>query len=270
MGGAEYGVRALAVGRTDIPGPELYWMSGWDQWYPLSFNVVLVQGAGRTVLINTGAPDDLGPINEVWQQVLGERAVFHREPHHDLVPQLADLGVRPDDVTHLVVTPFQLYSTGGIPRFPNAEMCLSKRGWVHFHTTHDHPHDVRWTSLSKDVLTYLVIDAWDRVRLLDDEDEVAPGIRTWWAGAHHRASIAVEVDTPKGVVVASDAFFYYENVEDNRVLGITENMYEALACYRRARNVADHIVPLYDPKVFQRYEAGVVAAVDGSASRRRP
>ena len=61
-------------------------------------------------------------------------------------------------------------------------------------------------------------------------------------------------------MVASDAFFHYENVEDDRLLGINESMYEALACYERTRRVADHVVPLYDPKVFDRYPGGVLAA----------
>jgi hypothetical protein len=253
-----FAVRALQVGRTEIPGPELFWMGGWDQWYPLSFHVLLVQGEGVTALVNTGAPADLAPLNEIWTGILGPRARYLREDNETLEARLAAAGVRPEEVTHVFATPFQLYTTAGIPLFTNAALCLSKRGWVHFHTTHDHPHDNRWTSISREVLVHLVTDGWDRVRLLEDEDEVVPGLRTWFAGTHHRASIAVEIDTEVGVVVASDAFFYYENVEDDRLLGINENMYEGLACYQRTRRVADHVVPLYDPKVFDRYPDGVI------------
>jgi hypothetical protein len=254
-----FAVRVLKVGQVEIPGPELFWMSAWDDWYPLFFNVVLIQGDGVTALVNTGAPDDLTPLNEIWVSILGERSRYVRGEGETLVEQLASAGVRPEDVTHVVVTPFQLYSTGGIPLFENAQICLSKKGWIHYHTTHAHPHDNRWTSISKEVLVHLVTDAWERVRLLEDEDEVVPGLRTWWTGTHHRASIAVEIDSAAGVVVASDAFFYYENVEENRLLGINENMYEGLAAYERTRRVADHIVPLYDPRVFERYPGGVVA-----------
>ncbi|MEH1122937.1 hypothetical protein [Micromonospora sp. CPCC 206061] len=252
-------VRALPVGRTEIPGPELFWMGEWDHWFPLSFHVLLLQRDGVTALVNTGAPDDLAPLNEIWTSILGERSRYERDATETIEAQLDRVGVRPADVTHVIATPFQLYTTAGIPLFTNAQICLSKKGWVHFHTTHQHPHDNRWTSLSRDVLVHLVTDAWDRVRLLDDEDEVVPGLRTWWAGTHHRASIAVEADSAAGTVVASDAFFYYENVEDGRMLGINENMYEGLACYERTRRVADHIVPLYDPKVFDRYPDGVIA-----------
>ncbi len=63
-----------------------------------------------------------------------------------------------------------------------------------------------------------------------------------------------------GVVAVSDSFFYYENVEDGRMLGLCENMYEALACNERVLRTADHIVPIHDPKVFDRYPDGVIAS----------
>jgi hypothetical protein len=252
-------VEVFAVGRTEIPGPELFWMSDWDAWYPLTFNVVLARDADRVVLVNTGAPDDLRAINAKWTSIFGERGRFAREDNETLDAQLGARGLTPADVTDVVTTPFQLYSTGGLMKLPNARIHLSKRGWVHFHTTHEHPHDDRWTSLSPELVHYLTIDAWDRVHLLEEEDAVGPGIRTWFSGTHHRASVAVEIESTAGVVVASDSFFYYENVEEGRLLGINENMYEALATNERALRVADHLVPLYDPRVYERYADGVVA-----------
>lgn len=252
-----FSVQSLKVGEVEVPGPELFWLSDFDKWYPLAFQVVVLRQGDTVALVNTG-PRDLEPINELWVSLLGERGTLRRSPEEEIVPALASVGLSPADVTHLICTPFQLYSTGNIPLFENAQLCLSKRGWIHYHTTHDHPHDARWNSISKDVLVHLVTDAWDRVRLLEDEDEVVPGLRTWFSGTHHRASIAVEVDTDDGVVVISDSFFYYENVEDGRLLGINENMYEALAANERALRVAKHLVPLYDPKVFSRYPGGIV------------
>lgn len=109
-----------------------------------------------------------------------------------------------------------------VPLFPSAHICLSKRGWVHYHTTHDHPHDDRWYCIPRDVLTYMCCDAWDRVRLLDDSEEIAPGLRTWRAGSHHRSTLAVEVEAPSGVVVITDAFFYKRNLDDNVPIGTGE------------------------------------------------
>jgi hypothetical protein len=254
-----YGLRVLKVGQLDVPGPQVFWMSEWDRWLTLHFNVLLVEGRGVRLLVNAGPPDDLGPLNAHIQTMLGDRAAFVRTPEETIEAHLERLGLTPSDITHVLVTPFTLYSTSGLPLFANAQICLSKRGWLAFHTTHEHPHDARWATLSKATLVHLVCDAWDRVRLLEDEDEVVPGIRTWWAGTHHRASIAIEIDTPVGVAVASDAFFYRENVLEDRPLGIGESIEEALTCYARVRRTADHILPLNDPRLIDEYADGVVA-----------
>ena len=253
----QYRVQLFRSGSCEIPGPELFWMGEWGNWFPLNFNLVLVQGDGVTALINSGPPEDIGPLNNLFVTFLGERGRMERPEDERLVPQLARLGIAPEDITHVIVTPFVQYTTGGLLELPNAQVCLSKRGWISFHTTHEHPHDSREFMFTTEALVHLVTDGWDRVRLLEDEDEVVPGIRTWFAGTHHRASIAVEIDTSEGTVVASDAFFHYENIEDNRLLGINENMYEGLATYERTRRVADHILPLYDPRVFDRYPDGI-------------
>lgn len=258
-GASTYSVRALEVGRMDVPGPQVFWMSDWDRWLTLGFHVLLIEGPGICALVNSGPPADLAPLNAHVQSVLGERAVFRPSQAGRLTDQLARLGVGPEDVTHLILTPFTLYTTGGISGFPNAAICLSRTGWLFFHSTHDHPHDVRHATLPAEVLRYLVVDAWERVRLLGDEEEIAPGLRAWWAGAHHRASIAVEIDTGEGVAIASDAFFYLENVTENRVLGISESMQEALDCYARVRASADHILPLTDPRLLDRYPDGLAA-----------
>jgi hypothetical protein len=262
VSGPRLRVRILELGRMDVPGPQVFWMDAWDRWLTLAFNALLIEGDGVRALVNTGPPDDLSAFQRHVHSVLGPRATFMRREDQHLLRQLAALDVAPESITHVIATPFTLYSTSGIPWFTNAEICLSRTGWVHFHTTHDHPHDARWATLSQEVLHHLVIDAWERVRLLEDEDEVVPGLRTWWAGTHHRASLAVEVDAASGVVVASDAFFHLENVLENRPLGIGESMAEGLACYARVRRVADHVIPLNDPRMLDSYPGGIVTGAD--------
>ena len=149
-------------------------MGGWDEWHTLLFQAALVRGPGVTALVNTGPAQDLGPMNAHWATVLGDRAVIRREPDEFIVDQLARHGVTPDDITHVVLTPLQLYTVSNVPLFPHAQICIAERGWVHFHTTHDHPHDNRATSLPDEILVHLVTEAWPRVRLLADEDELAP------------------------------------------------------------------------------------------------
>jgi hypothetical protein len=159
----------------------------------------------------------------------------------------------------VVVTPFQAYAIGNLLQLRNAEYALSRRGWIEFHAPHtkEHPHDHRPFSLPDNILVRLVTDKWPQVRLLEDEQELLPGLRVFWVGAHHRSSLAVAIDTSEGTVVASDAFFRYENVTQNRPLGINESLDETLRAYERIRHEADVLVPLYDPRVFDRHPDGI-------------
>ena len=254
----EYSLQLLPVGESLIPGPELFWMSAWDEWFPLRFQVALIRGNGVVALVNTGPARDLEPMNKQWESFLGPRARLARRDGEFILEQLERVGVRPEDVTHVFLTPLQLYSVSNIHEFPNAQIAMSRRGWEHFHTTKSHPHDDRDASLPPDVLAHLIGPAWERLRLLTDEEQIAEGLRTWWAGSHHRASFAVEVDTAQGTAVITDAFFYIENVERDHPIGICENIYEAMAAHARASN-ADLIIPLYDPKNLDRFPGGIVS-----------
>lgn len=255
-----YGVRLLHLGNGDVPGPEVYWMSDWDQWYTLAFQAFLIEGPGVLALVGTGPAEDLTAMNRGWASFLGERAALRREPGQWLPDQLAALGISPHEVTHVLLSPLQLYTTSNVTLFDGAEICLTERGWRHFHSTHRHPHDDRWTSLPPQVLHYLTHDAWDRVRLLADEDEIRPGLRTWWTGSHHRASMAVEVDTPAGVVTITDAYFTRRNLDTDRPIGICENIYEAMAAQERIRRVADIPLTPYDAGQLTAYPDGIVVA----------
>lgn len=69
--------------------------------------------------------------------------------------------------------------------------------------------------------------------------------------------MAVRVETASGVAIASDCVFRYENVTENRPLGISESLAETLAAYERIWAEADVLVPLYDGRVFERYPDGI-------------
>jgi glyoxylase-like metal-dependent hydrolase (beta-lactamase superfamily II) len=254
-----YRVVTLPVGHCEIPGPQLFWMSHWDLWLPLTLQVVLIRGNGIVALVNSGPPENLEPLNRGWAATLGERAALTRRPGELLVDQLQRFGVGPDEVTHVIVTPLQLYTVAGLLQFPSAQILLAQRGWTHFHTSRGRLHDQRATSIPDHILVPLVTTEWHRVRLLREEEEIAPGLRTWWCGVRHRASMVVEVDTPSGVVAISDSCYWSENVERDHPIGMCESLAEAEVAYRRIRRCADVLLALYDPMNFERFPDGCVA-----------
>jgi hypothetical protein len=246
-----------------VPGPEVFWMSHFGEWLPLHINVAVIQGGGHTVLVNTGPPEDyLDYMNAVWREELGDRAHITVEGPDAVGRWLDTAHVAAEDVDAVVVTPLQAYAIGNVDRFARARICVSRRGWEDLLAPPEFDPRRRMAVPDR-ILRYLLEDAWfeRRVVLLDDEDEVLPGIRTWWAGTHHRSSLAVEVDTPAGVVSLSDVAFYYENLEQDRPLGIQESMRECRDAYRRLRSTGGTFVSLYDPRTRDRFPGGVVAGV---------
>jgi hypothetical protein len=257
-----YRVDVIKLGQWDwAPGFEMFWMEPSAPDEPLALVSVIIRGNGNTIVVNTGPdPDFLPTMNERWAN-FDPRHQLRVTDDERLEPALAHVGVRLEDVDQVIVTPFQAYAIGNVLRFPRAEICLSRRGWIDFHAPRwrPHPHDNRALCIPKDVLIGLITDAWDRVRLLDDEEELAPGLSVFWTGVHHRNSVAVKALTAKGAVIASDAFFRYENVERMHPIGINESMEEALVAYSRIKRDANILIPLYDPRVFERHPGGHVA-----------
>lgn len=245
-------ITSITVATTTVPGPQVYWVRAWGEQISLEVQVLLVQGDGLNMLINTGPPEDLGPLNDRVARRLGPNGLFHAADR-PLLDSLAALGMGPTDITHVVCTPFQTYTTGKLLAFPNAQILLSRCGWLAFHQQHEHPHSDRTMTFGAEVLAGLVTWAWPQVRLLDDEEMIAPGLSIWSAGGHHKSSVVVEIDTKQGVVAASDCFFRSNNVTDNMPIGMFENLDEILVAYDRLRRSNATLASVYDPETARRF-----------------
>jgi glyoxylase-like metal-dependent hydrolase (beta-lactamase superfamily II) len=253
-------VIAVKVGQCEVRGPEVYWMSAWDDWLTLFFYIVVIRGRGLTILVNTGPPADLTPLNDVWRQSLGERGTLVRTDQERPLAALANVGVQPAQVDYVLITPLQAYATANIPLFDRARICISRRGWIEdLHAPSRPIHGPRQLRVPNDAFRYLMIDRPDAVRLLEDEDDVIPGISAFWAGAHHRSSMVYVIETARGRVAVTDTAFHYGNLEAMRPLGINESLDEVYRTYERLKRDADIVVPLYDPEVLRRFPGGRIA-----------
>ena len=256
-----YSVQAFNAGTFWVPGPEVYWMENWNQREEMNILIYLIRGGGQNILINTGPPQDLEIINKAWLGFFGypEAQIVRTE---DQLPQniLRSQGLTPEDISTVLVTPLQAYATANIPMFRNASICISRRGWIEdFQAPYYHLHVPRHLRIPPDVNHYLQNEGWKKLRLLADEEEIQPGIRVFWAGVHHRSSMAVVIDTDHGKIILTDAFFKYGNIESGRYLGVMESMMEADATWARIRKEASIFASIYDPEVFTRHPGGILA-----------
>ena len=221
----------------------------------------LAKAAGRTILINTGLPqdpEDLEILNAACRAA-HPKNVF--APGHIWPPQdvLADAGVEPDDVDTILITAMASYATGGIELFPNADIYMSRTGWVDFLAPQRPAMCHRESVFTDATVTYLYTKAWDRIYLVADEQEICPGIGMFWVGAHHRGSMAASIQTAKGKVVISDSIFRYENFDPGIPIGAIENLFEFQDALERIRKEADIVIPAHDNDVLSRYPDGVIA-----------
>jgi hypothetical protein len=242
------------------PGYEIFWMDMTAPDEPLALLGLVIKTGPHVVLVNCGPDPATLPPKPAGDPMQTRQHVLEVNPGEGLEEALASVGTTPAAITHVIATPFQTYSLGNILRLPNAQICLSRQGWIDFHAPRwrEHPHDQRWSCIPEDVLVGLVTSAWPRVRLVGD-DVIVPGVETFWTGVHHRASLAVKIHSKAGTVIAGDAFMRRENITRRHPIGINESMEEALVAYDRIANEADILVPLYDPGVLERHPGGRIA-----------
>src|ERR1700759_366633 len=101
-----YSVQAFIAGTFWVPGPEVYWMEGWNQREEMHSLIYLVRGGGQNILINTGPPRDLTQINQAWLDFFGypEAQIVRTE---EQLPEniLRSQGLTLEEITLVVVTP---------------------------------------------------------------------------------------------------------------------------------------------------------------------
>lgn len=255
-----YQITPLKMGQTNVPSAEIYWMTVLHGWEQLDFWAFLIQGGGKKILLNTGFPRDYSDLHKHWttwaKQATGEEGHVPVVGENEwIVDALATHKVRPEQIDYVLVTPLTAYATGGLDQFPNARICVSRRGWVDFHAPDEEvPQLPRHIVFPPHVLQYLVTEAASRLQLLPDEQtEILPGLQSWFCGGHHRSSMAFLVDTAEGRVALTDAIFKYRNYEESIPLGLSENLEEHYRLFAKLKRESDLILPLYDPEVKTRF-----------------
>jgi len=254
-----YKVRAFKVIEQELPAPVVYLMKDFTGWETLYYYVYLIRGNGRIILLNAGPPDDLEPLQRHWEDFGGPRCRGKQDDSGKLLEILNSQGIGPCDVDAVIVTPLVSYATGGLTKLPRAQICISKRGWLSFHTHAPVQDARRRIDIPDDVLSYLIGDAWERVRLLEEEAEVFPGIRAFFAGIHHASTMGLSIETAQGNVTICDAAFKFRNLEENIPIGIVQDLPGCFTVYERVRKSGAIALPGYDPKILERFPNGEIA-----------
>jgi glyoxylase-like metal-dependent hydrolase (beta-lactamase superfamily II) len=252
-----YNLTIAKVGQCEMPGPLVYRTSGEDEWHTLHFYFVVIRGAGKTLVINTGLPEDLSALNQLWSEMAGPRCQVTRHEDERLGPVLARLGLDPREVDYVITTPFKNYLLANLGEFPNATVCVSQHGWTERYLARRYPSPIPDpTAVDDQLLDRLQAGTPNPLQLLRDEDEILPGLRVFWVGVHDRSTMALVVNTGQGKVVITDACLTYEHIEGMVPIGTADSLETCLNAYVLIRQAGELVVPLHDPTVLERFQDG--------------
>jgi glyoxylase-like metal-dependent hydrolase (beta-lactamase superfamily II) len=207
----------------------------------------LIRGGGRNILFDSG---------------------FHRERwfkewtikdylRPDEAVRLA--GVKPEEVTDVVISHAHWDHMGGIDLFPKAAVWIQRDEFRYYTQDAWQPGGDHGGIDPDDVQQLVRLNTEGRLRLVDgDNVEIFPGIRAYTGARHTFASQYLRVDGTPPFVLASDSVYLYRNLAEHKPSAtFSEADYPAnLLSQERMIQLAgspDRVVPGHDALQFQKF-----------------
>ncbi|MFB4280307.1 N-acyl homoserine lactonase family protein [Nonomuraea sp. MTCD27] len=219
---------------------------GGESSHPTAYYVWLAVSDEHTVVVDTGiAPERAARV---------EGVDYRCSP----VEALAELGVAAESVDHVVLTHLHYDHTGTAHEFPRARYVVQQAELDYW--TGPWAERIareRWLLDDHDLGHLLSARKDGRVRVVDGDAFVVPGLSVHLVGGHTAGMQVVRVETSRGhVVLASDASHFYENIEGDRPFPILHSMTGMYGAFDRIKELADApglVVAGHDPLVLERF-----------------
>ena len=245
----EYSIEAIRYGTIrEFPVSELVIGAPEAEKVDIAMVVWLVRGSGRNVLFDSGFH------REKW---LKEFPAFADYLRPDEAVRLA--GVRPEDVTDVVISHAHWDHMGGIDLFPKATVWIQKQEFAYYTGDAWQPGGKHGGIDPGDVEALVRINTEGRLRLVDGDDrEILPGIRAYTGARHTYASQYLRIDGVTPFVLASDNCYLYRNLAEHRASATFSEADQPANVRNQARMVElagspDRVVPGHDAKQFEKY-----------------
>jgi len=239
-----YTIRILKNGECDVRDYITY-TNGGEETSLFYMYISIIEGGAKPMIVDTG-PRDVEAFNKgVAKYIPGG---IRQQPEERTPQLLKNAGIDPADISHVFITHLHGDHYEYFDLFPNAQMVVNGKGFSE-----------SLTGIKRNVMKALA-ERWpDSIRLAEDE-EIMPGIRTFWLGCHSDCSQGIAVQTKHGIAVfTGDVVYKYRNIEENIPIGWAD----ASACLNSMqviRNSADIVIPSHDPELLRRFPDGIIGA----------
>ena len=233
------------------------------------FSFILAQRQGRNVLI------DSGHMNEGIAAEMNRK--FDIPTWISPLRMLAELGVRPEDVSDILISHAHFDHMGSISKFPNARLHLQKREWLSWMEAMALPRQFGFLTLAinpDDLRAAFDASVEHRLNLLDgDAENLLPGLHAYDGKGHTLGAQFFAVETARGrLVVSGDCVYGAKNLRGHDDDGVyvplafgVGSIWDQLIAMDRIQNQIggdmDRLIILHD---FKRWEhLPVVKEVEG-------
>ncbi|WP_410674952.1 N-acyl homoserine lactonase family protein [Amycolatopsis sp. cmx-4-68] len=223
--------------------------------HPTAYYVWLAVSPEHTVVVDAGIRAE---------RAQGVPGLDYVEP----VRLLEEFGVDARTVEHVVLTHLHYDHCGAVGEFPRARFVV-QRSEVDYWTGPWAKRIERERWLLDEVVLEHLAAAGERVRLVDGDAEVVPGLSVHLVGGHTAGMQVVRVETAGGaVVLASDASHFHENIRNDHPAPLLHSMTGVYGAFDRVTELAAGsglVVPGHDPEVLARYPpaAGRIVRISG-------
>ncbi len=213
----------------------------------------LIKGAEVPILVDSGLRD---PERAMSVMKLGP----HRtKPEWDLARQLRKQGVEPEEVKYLILTHLHYEHCGKCEIFPNAKIII-QRTELQEAAAPIAPEALetggRGLFYDRQDVALIVGDLWNRVMLIDGDEEIVGGVRcVLFKNSHTPGSQAVYVDTPGGtsILLGDIARNVHLNIEKQIPPGLYYDLRSMQATLARLRREGTFFYPTHDYDVLRRF-----------------
>ncbi|MEL7212339.1 MAG: N-acyl homoserine lactonase family protein [Pseudomonadota bacterium] len=218
-----------------------------DAPHAMDYFIWVLQRGDEVILIDTGYDAAEG---------LSRDRPIRRDPAEALAP----LGIKPEDITTLIVTHLHYDHAGGLHLFPNATLHLQAAEMA-FATGPCMCHDTLRMPYTAGHICEAIKRLYSgRVIFHDGDGQVADGVTVHRIGGHSRGLQAVRVKTAEGYIcLASDAAHFYENAISNKPFPIVVDVEDMLEGFRKIVALASSpklMIPGHDPLVRTLFPQG--------------
>lgn len=260
VGAAAPGYSIQAIRYATIPGfPLEALMIGAPKGETIDIAMVvwLVRGGGHNCLFDTGFHRDK------WLKEFTVKEYMRPDE------AVALAGVKPEEITDVVISHAHWDHMGGVDLFPRAQVWIQKQEYAYYTGEAWQPGGQHGGIDPDDVAALLRINTEGRLHLVDGDDvEILPGVRAYTGARHTFASEYLRIDGASPFVLASDNCYLDRNLAEHKPSAtFSEADHPAnLKAQERMIGLAgapERVIPGHDPSQFRRFPT------DGRVARIR-